>query len=227
VTGENDSTLTFYRVKTFPTSFPDGEAAESERPDICYRYSDPVGGKFGTPTFSPDGSRAAFAVGDGVHVVTVPDLSAGCTTTGASPTTQLLIAGATQPDWGPADAPSSRPGGSGGGGTPGGGGAGAGDGGSPGTPATATVTVKRARLRSALKRGLAVKLTGAKAGRTKITAKYRGRVVASATGTAKADGTLSARLKFTRAANRSMRRLSSARIVVSAGGAKSTVTLRR
>jgi hypothetical protein len=227
VTGENDSTLTFYSVAQFPTTFPDGESPESTRPAICYRYSGPVGGKFATPTLSPDGTRAAVAVGDGVHVVTVPDFSAGCTTDGASPKTQLLIPGAIQPDWGPADVPVSRPeppkkpdadvkkpdvkapGG---------------DQPQAGAPALA---ITRAKLRKALAKGLAVKLTGAKPGAATLIAKLAGRVVARASGTVAADGTLSARLKFSKAARRKLRRLAKVKLAVSGGGAAAAIVLRR
>ncbi len=108
-TGDGDANLTLYRVASFPTTFKDGEAAASDRPEVCYRYTGAVGGHFGTPTFSPDGAHAAEAEGDGVHVIDVPDFSGGCTTDGASPSTRLLIPGGAQPDWGPADVPVSRP----------------------------------------------------------------------------------------------------------------------
>lgn len=230
VTGENDSTLTFYAVSQFPTTFPDGEAPASTKPTVCYRYSNPVGGRFFTPTFSPDGSRAAFAAGDGVHVVDVPDFSAGCSIDGASQSSRLLIPGATQPDWGPAEVPASRPaqntggsqngsGGQGGGQQTGGGGA------QPqGTPRLALTAVK---LRRALAKGLAAKLTGAKAGAVKLVAKYRGKVVAKASGTVAADGTLSVRLKFSKAAKRKLKRLKTAKLAVSGGGASATVVLER
>ncbi|MCW3039165.1 MAG: hypothetical protein JWM31_1070, partial [Solirubrobacterales bacterium] len=116
VTGENDSSLTLYRVASFPTTFKDGEADAGTRPAVCYRYRDPVGGRFGTPSFAPDGTQVATAAGDGIEVATVPSFAGGCTTTGASPSMRLLIPGGTQPDWGPADVPAGRPG-SGGGGT--------------------------------------------------------------------------------------------------------------
>jgi hypothetical protein len=226
VTGEADSTLTVYSVPSFPTTFPDGEAAAADKPIVCYRYSNPVGGKFATPTFSPDGSRAAVAAGDGVHVVTVPDFSAGCTTSGASQSTQLLIAGATQPDWGPAEVPASRPvapkptptpapgkgGDKSGGGAPG---------------ATATLAVARAAIKKALARGLSVKLAGAKPGKVALVARFRGKAVAKAAATVAADGSASARLKFTKAARKSLRRLKKVTLVVSGGGAEATIVLRR
>ena len=227
VTGENDSTLTFYAVSEFPTTFPDGEAPQSTKPTVCYRYSEPIGGQFATPTFSPDGGQAAFAVGDGVHVVDVPDFSAGCSIEGASQQSRLLIAGAIQPDWGPAAVPAARP-------EPPKGPDAKPDvkpdvkdpGDQPATldPALAISSVK---LRRALAKGLPVKLTGAKAGAVTLVARYRGKVVARAKGTVSADGALSARLKFTKAARKRLKRLARAKLAVSGGGASATIVLKR
>jgi hypothetical protein len=107
-TGENDSTLTVYWVPEFPTAWRDSEPT-SANPYICYRYSTPPGGgTFGIPTFSPDGSGLAFSEGDGIHVAAVPAFTDGCTLDGATETPPLVLPGATQPDWGPADVPPAR-----------------------------------------------------------------------------------------------------------------------
>jgi hypothetical protein len=106
-TGENDATLTVYSVGSFPTAFRDGDSSPSERPSACYRYSDPPGGTYSQPTFSPDGAGLAFANSDGVHVATVPSFAAGCTLDGATPTPPLVIPGGSEPDWGPADVPTA------------------------------------------------------------------------------------------------------------------------
>jgi hypothetical protein len=111
-TGTDNSTLTLYSVGTFPTSFRDSEASPSERPSPCYRYSNPAGGQFSQPTFSPDGGQLAWSAGDGVHVVTVPSFDGGCTLDGATPEPPLVIAGGSNPDWGPAGVPTKREGGS-------------------------------------------------------------------------------------------------------------------
>jgi hypothetical protein len=109
-TGADNSTLTLYSVPSFPTAFRDGEADPSTRPGICYRYGDAPGGHFSAPTFSPDGGAVAWAAGDGIHVAAVPNLSAGCTTDGATPSPPLVIPGGAEPDWGPADVPGPRQG---------------------------------------------------------------------------------------------------------------------
>jgi hypothetical protein len=109
LTGNDNSTLSVYRIKVFPTVFRDGQADSSTYPDVCYRYSGPKGGRYASPTFSPDGTRLAFAEADGVHVVNVPALKDGCTTAGASPTTgPAVLKGAREPDWGPAGVPPAR-----------------------------------------------------------------------------------------------------------------------
>ena len=63
-TGENDSTLTVYMVRGFPSGWKDGNPIGS---DVvrCYRYSGPEGGAYGQPSWSPDGSRMAFHDGGG------------------------------------------------------------------------------------------------------------------------------------------------------------------
>ncbi len=195
VTGQNDSTLTVYSIPSFPTAFPSGDAPASTIPSVCYRYGNPVGGSFGTPTFSPDGAKIAFAVGNGVHVANVPSLSSGCTTTGASANSQLLLPGATQPDWGPAGVPTARP-------TP------------PPTQKppvpgrckskvscpghrATTLTVTGTSLHTALRRGLRVTVAGAgKRATVRLVARAGRRVVATESARAGASGKMTIRLRF-------------------------------
>lgn len=51
------------------------------------------------PSWSPDGSKIAFAHKDGIEVLPLPSIEAGCP--GASSGT-VVIPGGSQPDWGPA-----------------------------------------------------------------------------------------------------------------------------
>ena len=61
---------------------------------------EPVGGSVADPTWAPDGSAVAWAEGDGVWTTPVGALdSTDCSW--AQP--HRIIAGASQPDWGPAD----------------------------------------------------------------------------------------------------------------------------
>src|SRR5918992_5033151 len=186
VTGENDSTLSLYAIPSFPTSWRDSEPNAGSDPHICYRYSGPAGGKYATPTFSPDGTRLAFAEGDGIRVVNVPSFAAGCTTDGASPNTQMLIPGGSQPDWGPADVPSGRP--------------------APDAPGAAlTARAAKAKLAKALRKGLKVKATVPADGRLRATALRGGRKVPAGAKRVKA-GNVTLKLRFTKAAKRSLRR---------------------
>jgi hypothetical protein len=205
-TGSNDSTLTVYSVTQFPTAFSDGEAPASTRPTICYRYSGPAG-HYSTPTFSPDGGRLAWAEDDGIKIVTVPSFAGGCTVDGATPTAPLVIPGGSQPDWGPADVPA--------GGTNSGGGL--------------KAKAVRTKLRRALVRGFAVKVTVPSAGRLSATARDRGLKVAS--GAKKvAAGKATVRVRFTRGARAALDNARSVKLRVKvafkpAGGATQTTTI--
>ncbi|HEX5781849.1 MAG TPA: hypothetical protein VFX80_07995 [Solirubrobacteraceae bacterium] len=204
-TGENDSTLTVYAVPQFPTTFRDGDAPVSARPNICYRYSGPVG-KYSTPTFSPDGGRLAWAEDDGIKIVSVPSFAGGCTLDGATPSAPLVIPGGSQPDWGPADVPT------GGGNGPGG---------------SLKAKGVKTKLGTALRKGFAVKVTVPSAGRVKATATDRGLKVASGSKRVKA-GKGTVKLRFSRGARNALDNARSVklRVKVSFKTMSSTVTLK-
>ena len=68
-------------------------------------FSNPSGGSFVNPSWSPDGSQLAWEEGDGVVIVPTPSF-ADCGTPGSS----KVFHGASDPDWGPADVnPSADP----------------------------------------------------------------------------------------------------------------------
>ncbi len=154
--GVSQETIRFYDVR-------------SARPVVseCY-LGQPVGGSAADPTWAPDGSAVAWAEGDGIWSTPVGALdSADCSW--AKP--HLLIAGGSQPDWGPADATPAAA--------------------NPLAPATPRpqsgdkqsrplVVVARARITRAalLRRGLKVTVTAAQAGSVVATLRIARRAVA-------------------------------------------------
>lgn len=181
-TGENDSTLTVYWIPEFPTSWRDGDP-NTDAVHICYRYSNPAGGKHGVPTFAPDGSAIAYGTGDGIHVAAVPAFAAGCTTDGATVTPPLVIPGGTEPDWGPADVPPPRA-------NSGGNGSGGGGGSSKPAPSL-SLKVTGATKRS----GVTVRVKVPGKGKLSATAKRGSNTVGKASKTVKRAGTTSLKVK--------------------------------
>ena len=221
-TGENNSTLTLYSTAGVPSTFRDGEDDPEINPVVCYRYSGATGGQFGIPTFAPGGERIAFAEGDGIHIADVPDFGGGCTTTGATQNPALVIPGATEPDWGPADVPPARPAG--------------GNGGNGGAGQSLAIAVSGKKLKAALRKGLKVSVTVPSAGRLSATATKKGKTVAKAAKKSVKAGKQSLTLKFTKAARRSLARSRSVKLTIKVtftpkgGAAKTTsqvVTLKR
>jgi hypothetical protein len=208
-TGENDSTLTVYHVAKYPATWKDGRAAADELPTVCYRYSGPEGGKFSTPSFSPDGRSLAYADGAGVKVAAVPAMEGGCSTDGATQTPPVVVPGASEPDFGPADVPAPRP-----------------ErrddvivpddtGDDVVVPSgSLAATAAKARIRTALRRGLRLRVTAPVDGMLAATAKAGGRTVAKAKGKQVRAGAHTITLRFTAAAKRSLRRKRSVRLGV-------------
>ncbi len=186
--GENDSTLTVSFVPAFPTAWKDGNP-DTDQIHVCYRYSNPAGGAFGVPTFSPDGGAIAYHDGDGVHVAAVPAFGAGCAMDGATATPPVVIPNAVEPDWGPADVPAPRQTGQGNSGT----GGGTQNQGNTGGKAL-TVKVVSASKRGGVK--LSVKVAGK--GKLSATAKAGSKVVGKASKTVKKAGTAALKVKVSR-----------------------------
>jgi WD40-like Beta Propeller Repeat len=78
-------------------------------PEACYHYTEPDGA-YDSPSFSPDGSRIAFAQhqagNPGIFVGEVPSFAGGCQLPAAGGT--MIIPGGAEPDWGPADVPTAN-----------------------------------------------------------------------------------------------------------------------
>ena len=103
---------------------------------------------------------------------------------------------------------------------------GGGDTGDPVPSDRARLTVKRVPLARALRSGLVVRLAGLEPGPVRVTARRNGNAVAKGRGTVGADGTASVRVRFTKAARRSLKRARSVKLRVRAAGVAGTVTLR-
>jgi hypothetical protein len=186
--GAGDTQLRIYKIRQFPHGGPHGDWGSSltdeELPYICAFYGNPAGGKFGPPSWSPDGTRLAYHDGEGVKVVTIPDWPGDvCSSDGMSPNGQLLVPGAIEPDWGPADVPPAREI------TP-----------KPRPEGKLSLAAGKASLR----RGVKLKVQVPSAGRLTARA-LRGRTaMAAAKGRAKAAGTTTLTLRFTKKAKRAL-----------------------
>ena len=236
IAGGNDELLRVYRPLMDPFSAPQQSmspfATRVPIVEPCFQYGNPVGGRFESLSLAPDGRAVAYAVGDGIWVNPLPDVSGACQ---PGQEGRLVIAGGRSPDWGPADVPASIPGPDGRDGGAGGRGGGTGGRGGRGGSGTAriAVTVPRTPLARALARGLPVGLRLPAGRRARLTAKAGrgGAVVAHGTARAGRSGVAKATLRFTRAARRTLgaRRTVRLTLTVLAGGVRTTktVTLKR
>jgi hypothetical protein len=208
IVGQGDDTLRVYRPTHDPFAAPDWNHtpfAQGNQPVVepCYQYTGPVGGRFESVSFAPDGRRLAYGVGDGIWVAGVPDLSGGC----AQPSENALaIPGGRFPDWGPADVPSAiehvdavgpdprrrspRPG------------------------RALHVSAVRVTLAKALRRGLTVTVRGPGGGRAAVTALAGRRRVGAGAARAGAGGTARVKVAFARKAKRSLARRGAVRLTL-------------
>ncbi len=225
IAGYSGNRLRIYRVLYDPMTAPEQDVSPwGDNPDVvepCIEAGDPVGGRFENLSFSPDGRNLAYSVGNGIWVLDVPDLGGGC---GALPTTnKLVIPGGRHPHWGPADIPPASayerkpvvqptpapqppqpmpqpklvppaP--------------------APVRPRQVAVTVRAARLRAALRRGLTLTVQAPRAGSVTATGMAGARKVASGRATARKAGPATVRLRFTKAGARSLRRKRAVQLTV-------------
>jgi hypothetical protein len=209
VRGEHDdNTIQLYRSAGTFTSLPTPTCTLSEP------SPGPAGKKFADPTFSPSGDAIAWQEGNGVWTEGLP-----ATCSDGEP--HLLIAGATEPDWGPADV---NPGPRNGTPTP------------PAAPAVTPPAVTKpdkvtpakdkgkvtgngprsftASLPKTLAKGLKLRLEVPGAGRLSGVAKLKGKPVASGSRKVTAAGDTVLAMRFSKAARARLAKAGQARLVV-------------
>jgi WD40-like Beta Propeller Repeat len=188
-------------------------------PSNCLFIRDPGDGGFSSPSWSPDGRTLAYDDGTDVFVMRGLDLD-GCTPSGLE--TQL-VAGAHDPDWGPADVPATAPPAK----TP--------DApkpppvkpgaGQPGAPGGSQlrIFVRKARAARVLAHGLGVTVRSGKPGTATAQAQLRGKRVGSGKVAIGKRGSATLVVHFAAKARRALRHGGSLRVSVSfrpAGGGK-------
>lgn len=202
VRGEyDDNTIQIYRSTGGFTGLPKPTCT------LLQPSPGPAGQKFADPTFSPTGDALAWQEGDGVWAETLPE-SCG----DGQP--HLLIAAASEPDWGPADvnpgpraqpspppappkpgpAPKVKP--------------------EPTDGGTLAATVVTASLGKALAAGLKVRLRAPRAGIAEAIAKAGGKAVAAGSRRAQSAGATALVLHFSRAGRRKLRGAAAAELTV-------------
>jgi hypothetical protein len=206
LTGVADDQLRIYKINEFPHGGPHGDwgssLTDAELPLICGLYEKPAG-KFGAPSWSPDGTRLAYFDGEGVKIVSIPDWPGeGCGNEGMSPNGQLLVPGAIEPDWGPGDVPPDRV---------------IANDHDGHTKSRLTLKASKAKLSQALRRGLKLKVTVPQAGKLTASAKRGRTAVASGRGRAKAAGVATITLRFTKKAKRALARSRRTKLAVKVG----------
>ncbi|MEH3052861.1 MAG: hypothetical protein PGN13_02495 [Patulibacter minatonensis] len=72
----------------------------------CFFYSQDHQVRFSSPTFNRDATLLAWADGQGLEIAPIGNTAAGCPDGVDS---ELVLPGASSPDWGPAGVPTSRP----------------------------------------------------------------------------------------------------------------------
>ena len=161
----------------------------------CFTYSDSGTYKYESPTLNADGTMLYWSDGNQLQIAPIGDMSTACP---AGQNGRAAIPGATSPDWGPADVPTSRPNTTTTKTT-------------PTVPTTTPVVHLRllaaptGRLATALRSGLAVRVSSIGAGTVQVKARSGKVVVASGTARSPRAGRVSVHLAFTKGARRRYR----------------------
>ncbi len=194
-------------------------------PERCGQAKVDVEGNLITsPTLTADASRLFWAESaDGVHVAALPRFTAKGECPAFSDGGKLLIAGATNPSWGPAEVPAPRPAPP----APGGGGGASPTPGQPGSDPKPKLTVAKIKLAAALKKGIRVNLKRARSGKHTLVAKYGKTTVAKRTIEVGRTGGGAATLRFTKAGKAKLKGKKTAKLRITAAGASLSLTLKR
>ncbi len=206
-----------------------GRAGSDATVQYCYHHTGPAG-RFEGPSFKPDGTALAWGEADGIWVGPVGDVADDCQRPASNG--GLVIPGGRYPDWAGADVPPAR---------------------QTRDPRSeprqdprraqrraqsrAKLTVTKAKLAAAVKRGLVVRVTNG-SGRVTVTATVSAatarkaglgrRAVKVASGTATTSGGgATVRLRFTKAAAKRLPRLPKAVLTIKGACASATATLKR
>jgi hypothetical protein len=154
----------------------------------CYTGTDP---SLAGPSWSPDGTKLAFADAHGIEVMALPNVVDGDCPGAASST--VILPGASAPDWGPASIRSDA-------------GTYTGRQALPRRVRITTSAPTRLSLRAAARIGIVVRVTSWVAGRIDATLSTGHRNVAAARAILPTAGTTSVRLRLTAATIRTLRR---------------------
>lgn len=192
-------------------------------PERCAQAKvDVAGATIASPTFNADGTRIFWAdSSDGIHTAVLPHYTVKAQCTPLTDGGKLLVAGASNPSWGPAEVPAPRPpvpptGGGGGTPTPAP---------TPGTGTKAKLTVTKIKLAAALKKGIRVNLRSAPKGKHTLVAKYGKTTVAKRTIEVGSTGGGAATLRFTKAGKAKLKGKKTVKLNITAAGTSFTLTL--
>lgn len=212
----DDNAIRVYWIEKWPTVFP--PKIDEEYPLTCFQYGS--ASAVSTPTWSPDGGGLAWADAEGLRTVAVPPFPQGCDPSRAQQTSTLVVPGAAQPDWGPADVPAPRP--------------------PRAEPRADPRTTPRgdpravgpggrrnplgAKALRATRGGVTVRLTAPAAGRVSATAQLKGRTVGAGSKRVGRKGSVTVAVRFSAAGRRALKRGGTVTVKLAFKPAKGAVT---
>ncbi len=207
--GDSDQALRVYHPNVNPFGAPDWDHTPFAQNNVavvdkCYQFNDPVGGSFEGPTLSPDGRSLAYAVGRGIYVAALPDLSNGCAM--GTDAGKLVLPGGRHADWGPAGIPpASEYQGN------------VDDKGVVVPGNKLKLTLKSGRIAKVLRKGLLLSVQTNGPGRVNAKALLGRKLVGQGSAKAGSGRTTKVRVRFSRAGAKALRRKRSAKLTIKVG----------